>query len=75
LAENSGLDVQESLINVMEEQERSDTAAGLNLTSGEPFLPAAEGSPPPSSQQSYMYFFKQFGIKFLNYQEYGTRCQ
>eukprot|EP01036_Dinobryon_divergens_P025460 gene25460-34011_t len=43
LAENSGLDVQESLINVMEEQERSETAAGLNLTSGEPFLPAAEG--------------------------------
>ena len=27
----------------MEEQERSETAAGLNLTSGEPFLPAAEG--------------------------------
>lgn len=46
LAENSGLDVQESLINVMDEQERSETAAGLNLSSGEPFLPAAEGDSP-----------------------------
>jgi len=43
LAENSGFDVQDSLIRVQEEQERSETAAGLDLSLGEPFLPAAEG--------------------------------
>ena len=43
LAENSGLDVQDSLIKVEEEQERSELAVGLNLNSGEPFLPASEG--------------------------------
>ena len=43
LAENSGFDVQESIIKVDEEQERSGQAVGLNLTNGEPFLPAAEG--------------------------------
>lgn len=43
LAENSGLDVQDSLIKVEEEQERTDAAVGLDLNSGETFLPAAEG--------------------------------
>ena len=43
LAENSGLDVQESIIKVEEEQERSEAAVGLDLNSGEVFLPAAEG--------------------------------
>mmetsp|Transcript_63196 Transcript_63196/g.131453 ORF Transcript_63196/g.131453 Transcript_63196/m.131453 type:complete len:544 (-) Transcript_63196:124-1755(-) len=43
LAENSGLDVQESIIRVEEEQERSDQAAGLDLDSGETFLPSTEG--------------------------------
>ena len=43
LAENSGLDVQESIIKVEEEQERTDLAYGLDLNSGETFLPAALG--------------------------------
>jgi len=43
LAENSGLDVQDSLIKVEEEQERSELAVGLNLNTGDCFLPAAEG--------------------------------
>lgn len=43
LAENSGLDVQESIIKLEEEQERSGEAAGLDLNSGETFLPAAMG--------------------------------
>lgn len=44
LAENSGLDVQDSIIKVEEEQERNESVAiGLNVTSGEPFVPAIEG--------------------------------
>lgn len=43
LAENSGLDVQDSIIQIEEEQERSDLPVGLNLNSGETFLPASEG--------------------------------
>ena len=43
LAENSGLDVQESIIKVEEEQERSEQAVGLDLNSGDTFLPAAAG--------------------------------
>lgn len=43
LAENSGLDVQESIIKIEEEQERSEQAVGLDLNSGEVFLPEAEG--------------------------------
>jgi T-complex protein 1 subunit zeta len=44
LAENSGLDVQESVIKIEEEQERSEGAAvGLDLTTGEVILPAVEG--------------------------------
>jgi T-complex protein 1 subunit zeta len=43
LAENSGLDVQESIIKVEEEQERTDLAVGLDLNSGDTLLPAALG--------------------------------
>jgi len=43
LAENSGLDVQQSIILLEEEQERSEQAVGIDLNTGEPFLPAAEG--------------------------------
>eukprot|EP01038_Epipyxis_sp_PR26KG_P010832 gene10832-14541_t len=43
LAENSGFDVQESIIKIEEEQELSEQAVGLNLNTGDVFLPAAEG--------------------------------
>lgn len=43
LAENSGLDVQESVLKIEEEQEREEQAVGLDLTTGETMLPAAEG--------------------------------
>jgi T-complex protein 1 subunit zeta len=43
LAENSGLDIQDSIIKIEEEQERSDLAVGIDLNSGETFLPASEG--------------------------------
>ena len=43
LAENSGFDVQDSVIKIEEEQERSEQPVGLNLTTGETFLPSAEG--------------------------------
>ena len=43
LAENSGLDVQDAIIKVEEEQERSEQAVGLDLNSGETFAPATEG--------------------------------
>lgn len=43
LAENSGFDVQETVIKLQEEQERSGRAVGLDLVSGEPMLPEAEG--------------------------------
>jgi len=43
LAENSGLDVQDSIIKLEEEQERSELPVGLHLSSGEPFLPSSEG--------------------------------
>ena len=43
LAENSGFDVQEAIIKMEEEQDRTDEAVGLNLNTGETFLPAAEG--------------------------------
>ncbi len=43
LAENSGFDVQESVIKLEEEQERSEQAVGLDLNTGEPLLPSAEG--------------------------------
>lgn len=43
LAENSGFDVQDSIIKVEEELERTGMAVGLNLNSGDPFSPGAEG--------------------------------
>jgi len=43
LAENSGLDVQESIIKVEEEQERSDLPVGIDLNTGDTLLPAALG--------------------------------
>lgn len=49
LAENSGLDVQDSVIKVEEEQEREDEQngkghlIGMNLENGEPFYPVSEG--------------------------------
>jgi T-complex protein 1 subunit zeta len=43
LAENSGLDVQDAIIKVEEEQDRSEGAIGLNLTTGEAFSPESEG--------------------------------
>ena len=43
LAENSGFDVQDSLIKIEEEQDRSDEAVGLDLNTGDTFLPAAHG--------------------------------
>lgn len=43
LAENSGLDVQDSLISLQEERNRTSEAIGLDLFSGEPMLPAQYG--------------------------------
>eukprot|EP01041_Mallomonas_annulata_P006314 gene6314-12773_t len=43
LAENSGFDVQDSLIKVEDEQENSSMAVGLDVFTGETFLPSAEG--------------------------------
>lgn len=43
LAENSGLDAQESMIKVEEEQERTDLPFGLDLNNGEAMLPTAQG--------------------------------
>lgn len=43
LAENSGFDVQDSLIKVEDEQENSGMAVGLDLLTGDTFLPSAEG--------------------------------
>ncbi|RLN68831.1 hypothetical protein BBJ28_00002713 [Nothophytophthora sp. Chile5] len=43
LAENSGLDVQDTLIAVQEEHANSGEAVGIDLFSGEPMLPAQEG--------------------------------
>lgn len=43
LAENSGLDVQDSLIKIEDEQESTGECVGLNLNTGDTFLPTAEG--------------------------------
>lgn len=43
LAENSGLDVQDAIIKVEEEQERVEQPVGLDLSTGEAFSPASEG--------------------------------
>jgi T-complex protein 1 subunit zeta len=43
LAENSGLDVQDCIIKLEEEQERSEQRVGLDLNTGEPILPSSIG--------------------------------
>ena len=43
LAENSGLDVQETLLNLQDEREATGMAIGLNCVTGEPMLSAEEG--------------------------------
>jgi T-complex protein 1 subunit zeta len=43
LASNSGLDVQETLINIENEQDNSGELAGIDLSSGEPIIPQDEG--------------------------------
>ena len=43
LAENSGFDVQDSLIKVEDEQEQSGLPVALDLNTGDTFLPSAEG--------------------------------
>uniref|UniRef100_A0A7S2BN96 T-complex protein 1 subunit zeta n=1 Tax=Florenciella parvula TaxID=236787 RepID=A0A7S2BN96_9STRA len=43
LSENSGFDVQDSIIALQEEHEKAGAAIGLDLVTGECILPAAEG--------------------------------
>jgi len=43
LAENSGLDVQESIIKLFDEREKSGLPIGIDCNSGEPMLPVEEG--------------------------------
>jgi len=43
LAENSGFDVQESVIKLVDEYEDTEMAIGLDINTGEPILPAEEG--------------------------------
>eukprot|EP00903_Cladosiphon_okamuranus_P019182 g17644.t1 len=43
LAENSGFDVQDSVIKLVDERVDSDAAVGLDLMTGEPMLPEQEG--------------------------------
>ena len=43
LAENSGFDVQESIIKLQEEREKSGLKVGLDCNSGDPMVPADEG--------------------------------
>ena len=43
LAENSGLDAQEAIIRIEEEQERTEQPVGLDLTNGETMLPTVMG--------------------------------
>jgi T-complex protein 1 subunit zeta len=43
LAENSGLDVQECMLNLQDEREATGLPVGLNCATGEPMLPAEEG--------------------------------
>ena len=43
LAENSGLDAQESIIKIEEEQERSELPVGLDLNTGDTMLPSVTG--------------------------------
>jgi T-complex protein 1 subunit zeta len=43
LAENSGFDVQDTILKLTDEREDSGLAVGLNCQSGEPMIPADEG--------------------------------
>ncbi len=43
LAENSGFDVQDSILKLTDEREESGLAVGLDCQSGEPMIPADEG--------------------------------
>mmetsp|Transcript_37317 Transcript_37317/g.90606 ORF Transcript_37317/g.90606 Transcript_37317/m.90606 type:complete len:540 (+) Transcript_37317:102-1721(+) len=43
LAENSGLDIQDTLFNLQEERQSSGMMVGLDVKTGEPILPADEG--------------------------------
>ncbi|GMH98130.1 hypothetical protein TrVE_jg1179 [Triparma verrucosa] len=43
LAENSGLDVQDSIIKLQEEREKTNLPIGIDCNSGEPMLPVEEG--------------------------------
>ncbi|CAN0393756.1 unnamed protein product, partial [Ectocarpus sp. 13 AM-2016] len=43
LAENSGFDVQDSVIKLVDEHVESGAAVGLDLMTGEPMLPEQEG--------------------------------
>lgn len=43
LAENSGLDVQECIIKLFDEREKSGLPIGIDCNSGEPMLPVEEG--------------------------------
>ena len=43
LASNSGLDVQDAVLTLQEEHEKSGAAVGLNLATGEPMLPEQDG--------------------------------
>jgi len=43
LAENSGFDVQDSILKLSDEREESGLAVGLDCQSGEPMIPADEG--------------------------------
>lgn len=43
LAENSGFDVQDVLLNLVEEREASGLPIGLNVNSGDPMIPSEEG--------------------------------
>jgi T-complex protein 1 subunit zeta len=43
LAENSGFDVQETILNLQDERDATSMAIGMNCATGEPMLPAEEG--------------------------------
>jgi len=43
LAENSGFDVQDSILKLTDERESTGLAVGLDCESGEPMIPADEG--------------------------------
>ena len=43
LAQNSGFDPQEAAVKLQDEYSRSGQAVGLELTTGDPMIPADEG--------------------------------